>query len=491
MELSDKVKKKLQMLPSKPGVYLMRDRNGKVIYVGKASSLKNRVRTYFRKGTLRSADPKLRGLIRSIDDLDFLAVQSEAEATLTEGRLIKEYRPRYNTAFRDDKRFLLLQINLTDPYPRFRFCRIQRQDGATYFGPYASAASARAAKEFLEKRFGLRQCRTKIPTQKDHKHCLNDIIRFCSAPCIGSIAQEAYHERIKEACAFLRGERPELLQEIEEEMQVQAEAMHYEKAAALRDMLFLLRKAIRRKARIYKSLSMKTEDAKTGTKELKDVLGLSEQPCLIECFDISNISGTYAVASMVCAVEGLPKRHLYRQFRIRTVKGIDDPKMMKEAVLRRYDRRQKEHGVLPTLILVDGGITQLRASKEALHELGLTEIPVAGLAKRFEEIVWETDEGVQIIQLPRSSPALQVLQRIRDEAHRFALAYHRQLRSKRLRESILDDIPGIGPKRKTQLLTQFGSIARLRKATAEQIAEVPGLSRGLAKLIKTTLDQST
>ena len=489
MELSDKVKKKLQSLPSKPGVYLMRDRNGKVIYVGKASSLKNRVRTYFRKGTLKSADAKLRGLIRSIDDLDFLVVSSEAEATLTEGRLIKEYKPRYNTAFRDDKRFLLLRVNLSDPYPRFKLCRIRRQDGAIYFGPYASAAAARAAKEFIEKRFGVRQCRPKVPDQQDHKHCLNDIIRFCSAPCIEKISKQQYRDRVENACSFLRGEKPELLQEIEEEMYLQAEATRFEKAAALRDMLFLLRRAIRQRNRFSKNLSMRAEDAKMGVAELQRILELSHRPDHIECFDISNISGTFAVASMVCCVEGLPKRQLYRRFRIRTVQGIDDPRMMHEAVSRRYIRQVRENRPLPSLVLVDGGITQLRAAKQALLELNLTTVPIAGLAKRFEEIVWEKGSEIQLIKLPRSSSALQVLQRIRDEAHRFALAYHRHLRSKRIRESILDDIPGIGEKRKAQLLATFGSIARLKKATADQIAHVSGLPFTLAELIETTLNQ--
>ena len=491
MNLSEKVKKKLQTLPSKPGVYLMRDKKGKVIYIGKATSLRSRVRTYFRQGTLRSADPKLRGLIKCIDDFDFIVVRSEAEATITEGRFIKEYKPRYNTAFRDDKRFLLLKINLHDPFPRFNFCRIQKNDAHTYFGPYASAASARIAKEFVDKRFGLRQCRPKVPGPADHKHCLNDIIRTCSAPCILKIDEEQYQDRVEEACAFLRGERPSYLKEIEEAMQEQSNAMHFEKAAALRDTLLLLRRAMKKRIRGTKDLSISSLDAKQGVLELQKTLDLENKPNHIECFDISNISGTYAVASMVCSVEGFPRRNLYRRFRIKTVHGIDDPGMMKEAISRRYSRILKEDGIRPDLILVDGGITQLKAAQAALRKIGLSEIPIAGLAKRFEEIYWQNPQGYTTFRLPRTSNALKMLQRIRDEAHRFALTYHRKLRSKRIRESVLDDVPGIGEKRKEILLNHFGSITRLKKAGLEEIMEIPGFGKAIAELVKSVLDSGS
>lgn len=484
MKISDKIKAKLQGLPDTPGVYLMRDRHGRIIYIGKAVSLKNRVRWYFRKGTLKGADPKLRGLVRSIHDVDYMVVRNEAEAVLNESRLIKEYRPRYNVVFRDDKRFLLLRIDLNDPFPRFKTCRIKRDDGATYFGPYASSASARAAIEFCEKRFGVRRCAPRIPGEEHYKHCMNDIIRFCSAPCIDKIDRTGYMDRVAQACAFLRGESPEYLREIEEAMQQEAEARHFEKAAALRDTLFLLRDAVKQRIRGAKSPAMKKEDAQAGLSALQAALALPEPPRVIECFDISNISGTYAVGSMVCSVGGLPQKNRYRLFRIKTVQGIDDPAMMAELIQRRYARVIQEKQKRPDLVLVDGGITQLRAAQSALNHLGLRDLPVAGLAKKFEEIHYERNHSRAPIRFSLDSPALRLLQYIRDEAHRFALTYHRNLRHKRIQESALDDIEGIGAKRKKLLLEHFGSLARLRKATAEEIALVPGIGKIMGETIK-------
>ena len=214
IRFSDKVKAKLAGLPDRPGVYLMRNRQGKIIYIGKAASLRSRVSSYFRRGTFAKADPKLRGLIRSIDDLDFVVLKSEAEATLTESRLIKDYHPRYNVLLRDDKRFLLLRVNENDPFPRFDAVRLRKDDGARYWGPYASSAAAWASLEFIEKQFGLRRCSPRVPGPEDHKHCLNDIVRFCSAPCVGKVTPEAYRGRVAAACAFLDGDRREPLEEL-------------------------------------------------------------------------------------------------------------------------------------------------------------------------------------------------------------------------------------------------------------------------------------
>lgn len=500
MQVSDQVKKKLQTLPDKPGVYFMRDKHGKIIYVGKAVSLRNRVRSYFRQGTLRSAEPKLRGLIRSIADFEFLVLRNDAEATITEGRLIKEYRPRYNVLFRDDKRFLLLRVDPSEPFPRFTTCRIRKEDQAVYFGPYGNSSAVYAAKEFLEKRFGLRLCRPRVPGPQDHKHCMNDIIRFCSAPCVAKISPDAYRARVEEAIAFMRGERPELLKELREIMDQAAAAQQYERAAALRDTLFLLQEAIKRRIRGEKSLSIKADEARAGVTELQQALKLSNPPRVIETYDISNISGTFAVGSMVCAVDGLPQRSRYRLFRIKTVEGSDDPRMMAEVIRRRYTRVLEEKAALPDLVLVDGGITQLRAARAELDRLGLEELPAVGLAKRFEEIYpmamarerkGYPDAGTiqSPVRLPENSNALKVCKQIRDEAHRFALTYHRRLRMKRLRESILDDVPGIGQKRKELVLGHFGSIARLRRASVEDLTAIPGVGPAMAGLIKETVGE--
>lgn len=290
-------------------------------------------------------------------------------------------------------------------------------------------------------------------------------------------------DRIEDACAFLRGERKELLQDLEEDMKQAAANQEFERATALRDTLFKVRDVIRQRAKGEKSLAMRKDDARAGVDELQSVLGLTVRPRVIECYDISNISGTHAVGSMVSAVEGRPARSRYRLFRIKSVEGSDDPRMMAEVMRRRFARADEEKFTPPDLVMVDGGITQLRAARREMDELGFEALPAFGLAKQYEEIVSDLDGRMSSIRLPNDSKGLHVLQRIRDEAHRFALTYHRKLRSKRIRESKLDDMEGIGEKRKELLLQHFGSIARLEKAGEEQISMVPGIGPALAKAI--------
>jgi len=481
MSLPEKVREKLRDIPDKPGCYMMRDRRGRIIYVGKASSLKKRVQSYFRQATFRGASPKLKGLISSVHDLDYVVVRNEAEAVLTEGRLIKDYKPRYNVSFRDDKRFLLLRADERDPFPRLRLCRIKRDDSAAYYGPYASSAAARATLDFVEKRFGLRKCTTRIPGEEAYKHCIDDIIRHCSAPCVGKVTKEEYFEKFTEACAFLRGQRPKYLKELGEAMEAASASLEFERAAVLRDTLFSLRAAVKQSARVAATPEMKRQESLAGIEELRKALKLNKPPRVIEAFDVSNISGTYSVASMVCFVDGAPRRNRYRRFRIRTVKGSDDPRMMAEAVNRRFGRLLREGGELPDLVLVDGGAGQLRAACRELANLGITGIAAAGLAKRFEEMYRPGER--RPVRFARDSRALKVLQRVRDEAHRFAITYHLRLRSRRIRESVLDDVPGVGPSKKQALLAHFGSVRRLMKATAEEIAEAPGIGRKLAEAI--------
>lgn len=482
MNLRRNIRDKLKNMPDKPGCYVMRDRRGQIIYVGKASSLRKRVRTYFRQATLRSAAPKLRGLIKSVYDLDYVVVRNEAEALLTEGRLIKDYRPRYNVSFKDDKRFLLLRADADQPFPMFKLCRIKRDDNGVYLGPYASSSSARAALDFVEKKFGLRKCTPRLPSSETHKHCVNDIVRYCCAPCLDKVTANEYHAHFQEACAFLRGECPQYLKELREEMATAAEKLDFERAAALRDTLLLLHAAVKQHARIASTPEMKRRESGEGLRELKKALSLSRLPHVIEAYDVSNISGTYSAASMVCFLDGVPQRQRYRHFKIKTIEGSDDPGMMAEVISRRFSRLIQEGAQPPGLVLVDGGITQLRAARTALARLGLSRVPVAGLAKRYEELYWHDKEGP--IRLSRSSAALKMLQRLRDEAHRFALTYHRRLRSRRIRESALDEIPGIGAKRKESLLQHFGSARRLMKATEDQIAKVSGIGYEMAKVIK-------
>lgn len=481
MTIPEQVKTRLADLPDKPGCYIMRDKLGRIIYVGKALSLRKRVQSYFRQATMRKADPKLRGLVNSVADLEFIVTRTEAEATLTEGRLIKEYKPRYNVRFKDDKRFLLLAVDRTDPFPRFDLTRIRKTDSREYFGPYASSAAAREALRFVEKQFGVRHCKPRIPTAADHEHCINDIVRYCTAPCVGRIDGIDYAKRVGEACAFLNGERPECLAGIRQEMEQASAAHDFERAAALRDALFRLSEIVRNRTRVLGTPEMKQEDAMEGIRELGRVLALKNPPGLIEAYDISNISGTHAVGGMVCAVDGMPRKNMYRRFRIRTVVGSDDPAMMAEMVSRSFAGTRESGRVMPDLVLIDGGITQVRAVTGALKDLGFAGVPVAGLAKRYEEIYWP-GRG-RPIRLAAGTPGLKVLQRLRDEAHRFALDYHHRLRARVISESALDDIAGLGEQRKESLLRHFGSLRRLMKASEEDIAQLPGFGTETAKTI--------
>ena len=483
--MRDTLRKKLDELPDKPGCYLYRDRAGKIIYIGKAVSLRKRVQSYFRASTLRSAAPKLRSLINSVADIDHIVVRNEAEALLTEGNLIKQYKPRYNILLRDDKRYLALRADPREPYPRLTTCRIVREDGAIYFGPFPSSPIVRATLDFVEKKYGLRKCRAITPGPEDHAHCINDIVRFCSAPCVGRVTQGEYRERFEEACAFLRGERLAVIEEVKGEMAEAAARHDFEKAALLRDTWIALREMIKKRARVLTTPAMRAEAAAGGAAELGKLLGVAAPLGLIECFYISNLFGSWSVASMVAAVGGLPDRRLYRRFRIRSVEGADDPRSMGEVIERRYQRLIQDGGQLPDLVVVDGGVTQLRAARARLATLGLGGVTVIGLAERQEEIV--RDNGLPSLLLERDSAALQVLTRLRDEAHRFALDYHRRLRQRIIRESSLDEIEGIGPAKKAALLKHFGSVYRLARADVAAIASVPGIGMERAEAIRRAL----
>ena len=487
MNISERLRERLRMLPDQPGVYMFRDRRGEVIYVGKARSLRNRVRQYFRAATLRRADPKLRSLVRSVEDLEIIPLRSEPEAAVVEGRLIKEFKPRYNVAFRDDKRFLLLRVDLREPWPRFTLHRIQRPDGAEWFGPYPSSVVARTALEFLDKHFGLRRCSPRVPGPEDHRHCLNDIVRYCSAPCIGRISPEEYKTRVDQACRFLRGEDRTVLALLQDAMRQAAQSLDFERAAALRDLGRALDRAIREHALARRTALQSARASEHALNDLAERLGLARPPAVIECYDVSNIGGTLAVGSMVVAVQGRPCRSRYRRFRIQTVTSSDDPRMMAEVLRRRAAHSGEPEWGRPDLIVLDGGITQLRAARAALDEVGWGEIPTVALAKRLEQVYGGPRGEEKVLDVPADAPALSVLKLLRDEAHRFALDYHRRLRSKRLAESVLDEIPGIGRAKKVALLRHFGSIARMKEASVEEIAKVPGVGAKLGLAVYTAL----
>ena len=457
----------------------MRDRRGVIIYVGKAKDLRRRVLSYFRPGARHA--PKVRSMVNTVADFEFMTVRNEAEALLTEANLIKKYKPHFNILMRDDKRYLALRADPDDPFPAFRTCRIVRDDGACYFGPFPSSPVVRAAKDFVEKRWGLRGCAALAPDPETHRHCHADVVRFCTAPCEGRISMADYRARFDEACAFLRGERPQVIAELVEEMRSAAAAQDFSKAARIRDTVAALREMT--KSHFVRRRPEETRaDAARGLAELAAALGMETPPRVIECADISNLFGTHSVASLVVAVNGLPDRRLYRHFRIETVEGADDPRSMAEVVRRRYgpDSTLLAKSPRADLFICDGGVTQLRAARAAFAEIGVADIPVVGLAERMEIIVTDDERGDVV--LPRDSQGLFVATRLRDEAHRFAITYHRSLREKTIRESVLDEVPGIGPAKKMALLKKFHSVHGVARASEEELAAAAGLTPAVAAI---------
>ncbi|HEY9206893.1 MAG TPA: excinuclease ABC subunit UvrC [Candidatus Methanoperedens sp.] len=568
--------KDAKKLPDSPGVYLMKDTENKVVYVGKASSLRDRVGQYFRE----QASPKTRMLMGNMEGLDYIVTENEVEALVLESNLIKEHRPRYNVRLRDDKAYPLIKIT-NEEYPRICIARRREQDGARYFGPYPDS---RAVRELIRiaSSFGIRRCKKKLPCPP----CLNYHIKQCAAPCLGSVTKDEYLDIIKNVTDFLEGKQNQLIRSLTEEMKRLSEMQEYEKAARIRDQVSALQE-LSEKQRVSKTgkkeqdiislavsgttgslqifhisqgrlkgrdifslntansdetevlssfikqyyqdvdppeeiiiplepgdksislwlsdkgsklktpknriekdlmnlaqenarllLNMKViEESKDKNKvllELQKALDLPVIPSIIEAFDISNISGTESVGSLVAFKNGEPDKKNYRRFKIRTIEGADDFAMMGEVVLRAYSRRSEEGKRMPDLILIDGGKGQLNAALAALLGLGLN-LNTAALAKEFEHIFLPERDAPVI--LPRDSPALVLLQRIRDEAHRFALSYHRKLRGKKIGESVLDEIAGIGDKKKRALLKYFRSVDFLRMAQISEIAKVPGITK--------------
>ena len=504
----------LRDVPHQPGVYIMRDRLHRVIYVGKARDLRKRLSSYFLPSRLKKVDIKTRALIESVWEFDLQIVKNETEALLLEGRLIKEFRPRYNISFKDDKRFVLVRVHLGDPFPRFSLTRLKKDDGSRYFGPYVHPAALRTTINWLNKRFGLRVCRPLRPDEADYKHCSNDIIKNCSAPCIGRVTPEEYKARMEQACEFLEGKSKDMIAGLEEEMQKAAARFDFEKAAELRDMVADLKQTVKptrtfERGAIARAVS--TSDPMADVRELQEELHLERPPLVMECFDIANLGMAHCVASMVRFKDGVPDNANYSRYRIKIVSGQNDFAAMAEVIRRRYSRillqargsddaefsqedalevmrrMEKNEGAadrpssfvtLPDLVIVDGGKGQLSSAMAELQRLGLHELPIIGLAKENEEIYRPGESGPLV--LSHDLGALKLLQRIRDEAHRWANGYHQLLLRRRVAESILDDCPGVSKTRKQKLLNKFGSVTRLRKATVEEIAAVPGIGKALA-----------
>ncbi len=596
------LEEQIKALPASLGVYLFKDDLGKVIYIGKAANISNRVKSYFAASS--SLSSKIQQLVLKINDLEFMVTDSEQEALILECNLIKKYHPKYNVRLKDDKTFPYLKIDISEDWPGVYITRRFKNDGARYFGPFASAGSVRKTLKLVKKIFPFRSC-TKSIDGTDKRPCLDYYIHRCLGPCIGAVSKQEYREVINQVILFLQGKQELVLRELSSKMRASAQQLQFEKAALLRDQIRAIERVIegqriaivlkgeqdviamvqnggqayvevffirnnkligrdhfimegihdempgqimasfvkqyyasasyvplvillqypvdemsvlaewlkerrggsvklqvpQRGAKkrlvnmvaenadkgllLAKAKQINLEAITSGLQELKDRLCLSRIPLRIEGYDISDIRGTLAVGSMVVLEKGLPKPSLYRRFRVKMVAGTDDYAMIQEILRRRFKRGVAAEGswaVMPDLILIDGGKGHLNAALEVRQELGVDSIPMASLAKENEDVFIPGESDP--VNIPKGSPALHILQRARDEAHRFAISYHQKLRSKRGTASILDDIPGIGPKRKKALLKKFGSIEAIKKASVEEISQVERIPPALAQRIK-------
>ncbi len=647
---------RLAALPTRPGVYIMRNEKGDVIYVGKAASLRNRVRNYF--GAPHSLEFKTRALVEQIDDFEYIVTKTAQEALHLEATLVKRHQPFFNVRLKDDKHYPYLRVDVQNSWPRVEIARRVGNDGARYFGPYASASSVRRTLGVVKKLFPWRSC-TKAITGTDPRPCLDYFIHRCIAPCTAYCTAEEYEEVIRQTLLFLEGKTGEVVRSLQAQMDGAADALQFERAALFRDQIkavenvaekqiverirptdedvfglardptteqrtneeacvqvFFIRgiqmvgrdfftldgveneldgeilgsflkqfyesavyvpktvvvpipvpeapliaewlterrgskvtivtaqRGIRRRMvelaseNARESLDMlrvrwlaDTTKRDKALSELQDELDLSAYPRRIECYDISNIQGTSSVASMVVFIDGQPQPKEYRRFRIKTVDGANDFASMAEVLSRRFKRWAKGPdgqesgaafvtddgaadssetdmsnsvvsadragsgedqetttegwGALPDLVIVDGGKGQLSAALDVMRNLDLKKVPVAGLAKQNEELF--VQDLAEPIVLDRTSQALYLVQRIRDEAHRFAIQYHRKVRSKTGMASALDSVPGVGPKRKRALLRKFGSLKAIREASTEDIAATVGFTLSLATKVKESL----
>ena len=600
---TDTLRAKLDHLPGGPGVYLLKSDRGEILYIGKASVLADRVRSYFQKAT--ELTPKTRLLVGQITDVETIITGSELEALILESSLIKRHRPRFNVVLRDDKQYPYLRLPIKEPFPRFTIVRRIQKDGALYYGPYVPAGALRETLRVIKSVFPLATCTIEIDGTAE-RACIEYEIKRCMAPCIGRQSSEEYHEIVKQARMFLEGRNTDLLKQYRGRMETMAARQDYEEAARVRDRIFKIERTLERQrvaqtetvdqdviglvrdgpaadlqmmfvrggllvgrkdfhwsdvqdtsdvelvrsvveqfynkelippkqlllpvdlpeAELFSAwLSQKKgekvrvlvpergikhhlvqlaeenaaaalkehqRDEATGraaAEELMRLLRLRKVPSRIEGFDVSNIQGNQGVASLVVWEAGESKKSDYRRFRIKTVEGANDFASIKEVVSRHYAGVQQEQQRLPDLILIDGGIGQLSAALEALKELHLLDIDILGLAKAKgdkEERVFLPGRKNPVILIP-SSPATHLLQRIRDEAHRFAITYHRRLRGKALLASRLDEIAGVGPTKRRDLLRHFGSLEALTEASEVELQRVGGIGPRIASEIRAAL----
>jgi excinuclease ABC subunit C len=426
---------KVKQFPPAPGVYLMKDAQGRVLYVGKAKNLRNRAGHYFTKAALE--DSRTSDLVKLIADIDFVPAETEVDALLLEARLVKDIQPRFNVDLKDDKTFPYLQIRIREDFPRVEFTRTPRRRGVKLYGPFTSAKSLRHAIQVLQRLFKFRTCTLDIaaddPRWRWFRPCLLHSIGQCTAPCNFRVTKEEYRKQIRALRLVLEGKKDKLLREMKRDMEEASAALRFEKAARMRDEMQALEK-LGQRGEVDKDVQPEVFpiDPKKGLAGLRKILGLAKAPRTIEGVDIAHLGGKDTVASLVNFIDGLPFKPNYRRYRIKSVEGVDDFASIREVVTRRFRRKLREEEVFPDILLIDGGKGQLNAALEAFDFLGREPPCLISLAKREEEIYRPGNAAP--LKLSRHSAALRLLQYVRDEAHRFAQHYHQLLRRKKLEE---------------------------------------------------------
>lgn len=458
---------RLKELPNQPGVYLYKDAQGTIIYIGKAAVLKNRVRQYFQKS--RPLDAKTTALVADIASIDWITVESEADALFLEAELVRRYQPKYNILLRDDKSTVYVRIDYKSDYPSVTLTRRPLDDGAEYFGPYFSAFAVKKALHFLRKAFPYSTHTRTIPKRA----CLQYQLGLCPGLEEHKTSLADYRANLRKLMQYLRGERVKLIKQIESEMKASAKAKNFEQAAALRNQLFALKGLS--KQIVFSDKEFLDISKDEAIADLAKLLGLERIPRRIEGYDISHMSGTDTVASMVVFINGFPAKTEYRKFKLR-IPGNDDFAHMREVLTRRLSAKHTAQWDMPDLILIDGGKGQVSAAQTTMRSAGY-DIPMIGLAKREEEIIIPSDGQYKVVLLGRGSHIVKLLQRIRDESHRFAVSYHTVLKRQRQTTSVLEELPGIGPATRKKLLRHFGSLKAVSRATQQELSAVVGTSK--------------
>lgn len=468
--------------PDRPGVYLMRDENGEIIYVGKAKSLRKRVSSYFRH---THASPRLNKLVDTIRDISTMRTESEIEALILENRLIKLYQPFFNVDLKMNERYAYIKIT-AEKHPRIIVTRVKMDDGAVYIGPYVRVSEVRALLRLVERYLPLRSCGGAEAKPQNGRPCMKYSLGRCLAPCCGLCTENEYRDRVADVALLLQGHGAELVERLRKRMDKAARELKFEEAAHLRDTIRAIWRVSRQQNTIPEIPSGK-DNFWEVLNSMQRTFHLPVLPWRIDGFDISHSAGNFTVGVAVVFEQGYPNPSLYRKFNIRTVEGIDDFRSMKETLTRRYKRCLEGQEPLPQLILIDGGPVQLEFAMQALDDLGIHNIPIISLAKEFEEVYMPNQK--EPVRLDHTDPVLRLLQHVRDESHRFAITSHRTRRGKSFTRSKIEEVPGIGRAKAAMLITKFGSVRAIKDLPPEELAAAPGIGPALAKRILAKLNE--